>query len=107
MRVMKRKRFAKNTYMCIYIYIHAAKHGEEKEDEHTEGRPTLLRSSCLMMVYKNLDISGLLGMVGPRIRFASLTIGSIRREKAGGEVLGRAVQEMRARSRFSRPCARC
>jgi hypothetical protein len=29
------------------------------------------------MVYKNLDISGLLGMVGPLIRFARVAIGSI------------------------------
>jgi hypothetical protein len=34
------------------------------KDESKEGRRTLLRSSCLIMVYKNLDISGLLGMVG-------------------------------------------
>lgn len=29
------------------------------------------------MVYKNLDISGLLGMVGPLIRVARVAIGSI------------------------------
>lgn len=47
---------------------------------------TLFRSSCLIMVYKNLDISGLLGMVGPLIRFARAAIGSI---DAGDGVSGK------------------
>ena len=42
----------------------------------------------MIIVYKNLDISGLLGMVGPRIRFARFAVGSI---DAGRKVLlGRA-----------------
>ena len=35
-----------------------------------EGVPTLFKSSCFTIVYKNFDISGLFGMVGPLLRLA-------------------------------------
>ena len=35
-----------------------------------KGAPTLFKSSCFTIVYRNFDISGLLGMVGPLLKLA-------------------------------------
>jgi hypothetical protein len=67
---------------CLNRRILQILHNDSKE-----GAQTLFKSSCFTIVYKNFDISGLFGMVGPLLKLARVAMvrryWGCRRERKG------------------------